>query len=66
MDEPRGVYQRMSDKELKRSRSIKVNMLNRLVNTNGYFGARDASRLADQIKAIDAERAYRLLRKPLF
>jgi len=36
-------------------------MLNRLGNTNSYWGARDARRLAEQIDAIDAERASRLL-----
>lgn len=58
---PRGVYQRMSDEELKRSRSRKVNMIKRIENRTGFFATADIQRLKDQIQAIDAERASRLL-----
>jgi len=58
---PRGVYQRMSDKELRKLRSTKVLILNRIETKEGFFGKRDVQRLKDQIIAIDAERACRLL-----
>jgi len=58
---PRGVYQRMSDQELKKLRSTKVLILNRIETREGYFGRQDVQRIKDQIQAIDAERACRLL-----
>ena len=59
------VYELMTDEELHRFRSTKVLELYRIKKHNSYFGSKDIKRLDDQIKAIDAELAYRLSRMPL-
>lgn len=65
MSAPRTVYAGMTDKELHTLRSKKVLALHRISKINSYWGAFDARRLREQIKALDAELAYRLSRMPL-
>lgn len=59
------VYEFMTDDQLHKARSKKVLELYRIKKTNSYWGAKDVRRLEYQIKAIDAELAYRLSRMPL-
>jgi len=59
------VYELMTDEALHRFRSKKVLELYRIKKNNSYFGKKDMRRLEAQIKAIDAELAYRLSRMPL-
>lgn len=60
------VYEGMTDAALHQSRSQKVLQMYRIEKYNSYWGAQDKRRLESQIKAIDAELAYRLSRWPLF
>jgi len=59
------VYELMKDDQLHKARSKKVLELYRIKKTNSYWGAKDVRRLEYQIKAIDAELAYRLAGMPL-
>jgi len=59
------VYELMTDDQLHKARSKKVIEKYRIEKTNSYWGGKDARRLDDQIKAIDAELAYRIARMPL-
>ena len=63
---PRSLYRRMTDKELKTLRSKKVLEMEKIKHLTGLFAMRDKKRIADQISAIDAERASRLLQIKLF
>jgi len=59
------VYELMTDEALHRFRSTKVLEAYRIKKNNSYWGAKDLRRLENQIKAIDAELAYRQCRMPL-
>jgi len=61
----RGVYQRMTDKQLQKLRSKKYLELTRLDKRNSFFSTADKKRLIEQIFAIDIELDYRLHRMPL-
>jgi len=63
---PRGVYRNMDDKQLKTLRSKKVLEIEKIKHLTGLFAMRDKKRLADQISAIDSERASRLLTIKMF
>jgi len=65
MATPRTVYATMTDKQLNTLRSKKVLAMHRILKINSYWGGMDARRLESQIKALDAELAYRLSRMPL-
>jgi len=61
----RGVYQRMTDKQLHVLLSKKHLELYRLNKRNSFFITADKKRLVEQIVAIDVELDYRLHRMPL-
>jgi len=63
---PRGVYRNMTDKQLKTLRSKKVLEMEKIKHLTGLFAMRDKKRLADQISAIDNERASRILTIKMF
>ena len=65
MATPRSFYATQTDAQLHELRSEKLLKQIRILKSNGYFGKKDYQTLADQIKAIDAELAYRLDRMPL-
>jgi signal-transduction protein with cAMP-binding, CBS, and nucleotidyltransferase domain len=62
----RGVYRKMTDKQLKTLRSKKVLEIEKIKHLDGLFAMRDKKRLADQISAIDSERASRILQIKMF
>jgi len=65
MATPYLVYQLMPTDGLRKLRSKKVLLINKIANINSWYGKRDIARLNDQIVAIDAELECRKLQMKL-
>jgi len=65
MSAPRSFYATQTDAQLHELRSEKLLKQIGILKIHAYWGKKDYQALAEQIKAIDAELAYRLSRMPL-